>query len=137
MPNPISLRLGEMTLEQLAASAKRSGLPPRTLAQRYIEEGLRHEAHPVIHFVDGPSGRRAALLGTGLDVWEAIAVVRDNDGDVAEASAYLELPINVVQAAVAYYAAYREEIDDLLETNEQAAEEAHATWLAGRRAFAA
>ncbi|HUN77465.1 MAG TPA: hypothetical protein VMU32_00940 [Solirubrobacteraceae bacterium] len=137
MPNPISLRLGEATLDRLTRRAKRSQLAPRTLAQRYIEEGLRHDAHPTIHFVDGPGGRRAALLGTGLDVWEAIAVVRDNDGDVAEAAGYLEAPVNVLQAAVDYYAAYREEIDDLIETNEQAVREAHATWLAGQRAFAA
>ena len=66
-------------------------MPPRTLAQRYVDEGLRREEHPAVHFVDGPAGRRAALVGTGLDVWEVIAVVRDNDGDGAESAAYLEV----------------------------------------------
>ncbi len=136
MSKPISLRLGEGTLERLASCAGRSHLAPRTLAQRYIEEGLRHDAHPAIHFVDGPAGRRAALLGTGLDVWEAIAVVRDNEGSVAEAAAYLETPLHLVQAAVNYYAAYPEEIDRWTEANEHEAAEAHATWLAGQRAFA-
>ncbi|HEY2767811.1 MAG TPA: hypothetical protein VGI76_06105 [Solirubrobacteraceae bacterium] len=136
MPNPISLRLGEDTLGRLTTSAARSQIAPRTLAQRYIEEGLRHDAHPAIHFIDGPSGRRAALLGTGLDVWEVIAVVRHNDGSVSEAAAYLEKPINLVQAAVNYYATYREEIDRWIEANERESNEAHATWLAGQRAFA-
>jgi hypothetical protein len=31
---------------------------------------LRHDAHPLIQFLDGPSGRRASLIGRGLDVWE-------------------------------------------------------------------
>ena len=136
MTNPISLRLDESTLGRLTTCAARSHLAPRTLAQRYIEEGLRHEAHPAIHFVDGPAGRRASLLGTGLDVWEVIAVVRDNEGNVSEAAAYLERPVNLVQAAVTYYAAYRDEIDGWIEANERAAEEAHATWLAGQQAFA-
>lgn len=36
--------------------------------------------HPLVRFVDGPAGRRAALLGSGTDVWEVTAAVRDNGG---------------------------------------------------------
>jgi uncharacterized protein (DUF433 family) len=136
MPNPISLRLGDGTLERLSTCAARSHLAPRTLAQRYIEEGLRHDAHPAIHFIDGLAGRRPTLLGTGLDVWEVIAVVRENGGSVSEAAAYLEAPVNLVQSAVNYYAAYRDEIDDWIEANEHESAEAHAMWLAGQQAFA-
>ncbi len=135
MANPLSLRISESTLKRLTARASRSHLPPRTLAQRYIDEGLRHDEHPAIHFVDGPAGRRAALIGTGLDVWEVIAVVRDHDGDVAAAADYLERPVHLVQAAVAYYAAYRDEIDEWIEANEREAAEAHAAWLAGQQVF--
>jgi hypothetical protein len=110
-------------------------LAPRTLAQRYIDEGLRRDEHPLIHFVDGPAGRRAALVGTGLDVWEAILVVRDNDGDVAQAADYLERPVHLLQAAVNYYAAFRDEIDEWIDANEREVEEAHAAWLAGQQAF--
>jgi len=132
---PLSLRLNDAIIERLTSRAARSRLPPRTLAQRYIDEGLRHDEHPAVHFVDGPAGRRAALLSTGLDVWEAVVVVRDNDGNVAEAADYLELPVHLVQAAVAYYAAHRDEIDLWIEANEREAEEAHAAWLAGQRIF--
>lgn len=135
MSQPLSLRLGEGTLNRLASRARRAHLPPRTLAQRYIDEGLRQDEHPAIHFVDGPAGRRAAVVGTGLDVWELVAVTRDNDGDVAAAAAYLELPLHLVQAAVAYYAAYREEIDEWIAANERERDEAHATWLASQRVF--
>jgi hypothetical protein len=41
------------------------------------------DEHPLVRFADGPAGRRARLTGTGKDIWEVIAVVRDNDGDAA------------------------------------------------------
>ena len=75
---PISIRLPERTVGRLADRADRSNMPSRTLAQRYVEEGLRMDDHPLIRFADGPSGRRARLLG-GPDVWEVVAVARDNE----------------------------------------------------------
>ena len=81
---PLSVRLSDATIRRLASRARRAHLPPRTLAQRYVEEGLRMDEHPLIRFADGPAGRRARITGTGKDVWEVIAVVRDNDGDPAE-----------------------------------------------------
>src|SRR5258708_10346370 len=89
--------------QRLTDWAGRAGLPERTLAQRYVEEGLRHHAHPLIQFLDGPSGRRASVVGRGLDVWEVIATIRDNDGSIALATEYLQVPTGVVEAAVAYY----------------------------------
>jgi uncharacterized protein (DUF433 family) len=68
-----------------------------------VEEGLRHDAHPLIQFLGGPSGRRASLVGRGLDVWEVIAAIRDNHGSIREAAEYLEVPAGLVEAAVAYY----------------------------------
>jgi uncharacterized protein (DUF433 family) len=82
----------------------------------------------------GPAGRRPRLLGTGLEVWEAIWVVRDNDGDEREAAEYLQMPLGLVQAAVAYYGAYRDEIE-VIELNARESEAAHQAWLAGREAL--
>lgn len=132
--HPLSLRLQESMIERLGVRAQRVQLPPRTLAQRYVEEGLRAEEHPLVRFVDGPAGRRARLVGTGSDVWEMIAAVRDNDGDVAETAELLEVPLGVVQAAVGYYGAYPDEIDGWISRNEQEAAEAHAAWQAGQAA---
>src|SRR4051795_3228281 len=135
MTPPLSLRIPQDTLERLAERARRAALPARTLAQRYVEEGLRMDEHPLVRFVDGPAGRRARLAGTGSDVWEGIATVRDNDGDVAASARYLGLPLGLVQAAVVYYGAHRDEIDGWLERNEREASEAHAAWLAGQAAL--
>jgi uncharacterized protein (DUF433 family) len=134
MNQPLSVRLNDATIKRLAARARRIHLPPRTLAQRYVEEGLRTDEHPLIRFADGPAGRRARLIGTGKDVWEIIAVVRDNGGDAAEAASYLEISLGLIQAAMAYYGAYTAEIDQQIEANELEAAEANAAFLAGQAA---
>ncbi len=89
MTQPLSVRLNDATIKRLGVRARRIHLPPGTLAQRYVEEGLWMDEHPLIRFADGPAGRRARLTGTGKDVWEIILVVRDNGGDAAEVPAGL------------------------------------------------
>lgn len=135
MSQPLSVRLTDATLTRLGNRARRVHLPPRTLAQRYVEEGLRMDEHPLVRFSDGPAGRRARLIGTGKDIWEIIAVVRDNDGDAAEAARYLEIPLGLVQAAIAYYGSYTTEIDQMIELNEQETADAHTAFLAGQAAL--
>ncbi len=134
MSQPLSVRLNEATIARLGKHAQRVHLAPRTLAQRYVEEGLRMDEHPLVRFADGPAGRRARVVGTGKDVWEVIAAVRDNAGDAAGTARYLEIPLGLVQAAITYYGAYRDEIDQWIEINEQEAAEAHAAWVAGQAA---
>jgi uncharacterized protein (DUF433 family) len=136
MTDHFTLRLRPGASERLANRARRFNMAPRTLAQRYVEEGLRRDDHPLIRFADGPTGRRAALVGRGLDVWEAIAAARDNDNDLEETAAYLEIPIGLVQAAVAYYGDYREEIDAEIALNQAEWERGYAAWEAGKQALA-
>lgn len=134
MNTPLSVRLNDATIARLGRHAQRVHLAPRTLAQRYVEEGLRMDEHPLIRFAEGPAGRRARLIGTGKDVWEVIAAARDNEGDIAETARYLEIPLGLVQAAVTYYGAYTDEVDQWIEASEQEAAEAHAAWTAGKAA---
>ena len=61
-------------------------------------------------------------------------VVRDNDGDIPAAADYLDLALGLVQAAVAYYSAYPDEIDHWIERNDQDTERAHAAFMAGQAA---
>ncbi len=135
MADHYTLRLAEGTKHRLAERASSAGVAERTLAQRYVEEGLRHDMHPLIQFLDGPSGRRPSLVGRGLDVWEVIATVKDNDGSIADAAEYLEVPAGLVEAAVAYYGEYRSEIDEQIERNEQDYERGRAAAEAGERAL--
>jgi uncharacterized protein (DUF433 family) len=135
MADHYTLRLAPGIRQRLTEWARRSGLPERSLAQRYVEEGLRHDAHPLIQFLDGPSGRRASLVGRGLDVWEVIATIRDNHGSIREAAEYLDVPAGLVEAAVAYYGEYRQEIDEEIDLNEAEYERGQAAAAAGERAL--
>lgn len=106
-----SLRLPSATLQALDALAAERGQSANALAGRLIEEGLRTERHPLIAYRHGEAGRRPALLGSRLDVWQVIDVVAENRGSVADAAAYLGQPEIKVQAALRYYAEYHDEID--------------------------
>lgn len=137
MADHYTLRLAPGMQQRLSQWARRAGLPERTLAQRYVEEGLRHDAHPLIQFLDGPSGRRASLLGRGLDVWEVIATIRDNDASTTTATDYLQVPAGLVEAAVAYYGEYQDEIDSEIEFNEAEYERGRAAAAGGESALRA
>ncbi len=117
-----SFRFSEHTLSRLDARAHEIRETRTGLAERYVEEGLRMDEHPGIGFADGPGGRRAIVLGTGLDVWELISTVRQNRGSADAAARYLELSPARVRSAVRYYAAFPEEIDDLIGRQEAIAE---------------
>jgi uncharacterized protein (DUF433 family) len=135
MSEHYTLRFQTGVSERLRAQAQRAHVAPRTLAQRYVDEGLRHEAHPLIRFADGPSGRRAALVGSGLDVWEVVAAVQENDNDLEQTAALLEIPTGLVQAAAAYYGEYREEVDAEIALNAEEWERGYTAWEAGKRAL--
>jgi uncharacterized protein (DUF433 family) len=130
-----TLRFQAGMSERLHVQARRASLAPRTLAQRYVDEGMRREDHPLVRFADGPSGRRAALVGSGLDVWEVISTVRDSDNDPEQAAAWLEIPLGLVQAAIAYYGEYKDEIDAKIAHNQAEWERGYAAWEAGQRAL--
>jgi uncharacterized protein (DUF433 family) len=121
-----SFRFSEATLRRLDERAHEIRETRTGLAERYVEEGLRMDEHPGIGFADGPAGRRAILVGTGLDVWEVVDTVRQNAGSVNAAARYLELPAAALRTAVRYYAAFPEEIDDVLARREAVAEREQA-----------
>ncbi|MSO47099.1 MAG: hypothetical protein EXQ67_03315 [Thermoleophilia bacterium] len=131
MSNPLSLRLQGDALQRLWFQAKLAGMPPRTLAQRMLEEALRMAEHPLIDFVNNGPARRARLRGTGLEVWELVNVVKGHDGDIAGVIEYTGKSLEMVEAAVAYYGVYPDEIDVLLEENQRAYDEGHAAYLVG------
>ena len=63
MNHPLSVRLNDATITRLGKHAQRVHLAPRTLAQRYVEEGLRMDEHPLIRFTDGPAWPPSAAHG--------------------------------------------------------------------------
>jgi len=132
----LSLRVGATTLEQLERRARHEAEPKSKLAERYLREGLQMDDHPGIHFIDGALGRRPAVTGTGLDVWEVVETVRHNDDSIARAATYLEIDARLVEVAIRYYGSNREEVDAWIERVGQIAEEEEAKWLRAREALA-
>ncbi len=131
MSEVVSVRLSDQVARRLRDRATADDEAVSGLAQRLVDEGLRMEAHPGIVFRRGPSGRRAALM-RGPDVWEVVALLRslDKSGEAAvvEATAWLALPEAQIRAALGYYGAFPEEVDNRIAANQAAAEQARREW---------
>ena len=133
----LSLRPAVRTLERLRERARLLGQKHTVLAERYISEGVLMDEHPGIHFVDGAMGRRPAVMGSGLDVWEIVSVAKDNQGSVEETAAYLEIDPRLVETATRYYGANQAEIDDWLARVADLNAGEEAKWRAARDALSA
>ncbi len=132
----IAFRFDRATVARLRQRARDTHAPQTALAERYIEEGLRRDEHPLIYFRDGAAGRRPALLGTRLDVADVIATIRQNGNSVEEAAAYLEIPVEHVEACMRYYVDYQEELDAWAERARAAAERERERWRRRQQALA-
>lgn len=85
-------------------------------ATRLALEEERMARVPGIYFRDENGERRAKIDGTGLDVRELIAVYLAVERDRARWNAWFDwLSDAQLDAALAYYAAYPDEIDDYVE----------------------
>lgn len=140
MTHPISLRFRSAAdSEGLKTAAAASGRSTSSLAEELISEGLRMRRHPLIGFRDGPSGRRASLVN-GPDIWEVVEGLVGGDVATAEriprAVELFALRPEQVEAALAYYAEFTDEINDRIEANRVAAAEAEANWRHGRNLLA-
>jgi uncharacterized protein (DUF433 family) len=128
MARPRSFRFSEQLLESLRERARVRGESANALAERILEEGLRREDHPLITFREGPAGRRAALVGTRLDVSQVIDTLRESENSIAAAAEYFGLPEPYVQAAVRYYAEFRDEVDEWRERMHEIADREEDAW---------
>jgi uncharacterized protein (DUF433 family) len=132
----IAFRFDRVTVARLKQRALDVHAPQTALAERYIEEGLRHDEHPLVYFRDGEAGRRPALLGTRLDVADIITTIRQNGNSVEEAAGYLEIPPEHAEACLRYYADYKEEIDAWIERARAIAERERERWQRRQQALA-
>ncbi|HEY7076894.1 MAG TPA: hypothetical protein VH418_16060 [Solirubrobacteraceae bacterium] len=85
--------------------------------RRYAEEGARRDEHPLITFRDGPTGRRAGLIG-GPDVWEVAMWIEDLalEPDPAATLAGDDVVTRPqIDAALRYRTAYPDEISARIE----------------------
>lgn len=125
-----SIRLWPELEAELDTRVSRGGIRSELINQFAIE-GMRMDAHPGIVFRDGPVGRRPGLVD-GPDVWEIARVVREVKprGEAAIEATARATGLSNEQAAtaVAYYAAYRSEVDAWIEMVDAEAEMLEAAW---------
>ncbi|TML43225.1 MAG: hypothetical protein E6G27_02130 [Actinobacteria bacterium] len=113
----VSVRLEDGLAQRLRLRARAAGETLSDRLRRYAEEGVRRDEHPLVTFRDGPTGRRAGLVG-GPDVWEVVMWVEDLSGERDPLAVLAEestLARGQIDAALRYRAAYPDEVDARIE----------------------
>jgi uncharacterized protein (DUF433 family) len=128
-----SIRLRPDLKEALERHARALGTSTAALYERFLDEGLRRDDHPLITFRDGAGGRRATVAATRLTVAQVIDTLQATEGDsdadrVRDTAEYLDIPISYVTASVRYYAAFQAEVDAWRAAQDEAAERARENW---------
>ncbi|WP_423918087.1 CopG family transcriptional regulator [Candidatus Poriferisodalis sp.] len=136
----VSIRFSDHPLyERLKKTARRQRVSISTLAERLIDEGLRMDAHPLIEFRDYSTGRYPALVG-GPQVVHVIDAMVGGDVPTGQrrtrAAELMNLSLAQVDAALAYYADYTDEIDADIAERLRQAEEMEAAWRRQRELLA-
>jgi len=125
---PFSLRLSEKTDRLVTAEAKRTRRSKGTVIESLAEEALKARLVPGIAFRGDDYNRRAWLMGTSLDVWQAVDAYKDFDADPERTIAETDLTARELRTAVSYYERFPEEIDDFIALNHRSLEELRAEY---------
>jgi hypothetical protein len=120
---PFSIRLGAQANLLVADEVRRSGHSRSVVVEELAEEAAKARLFPGIAFRDGKP-RRAWAIGSGLDVWQIIEMIRSYRGD--EKSLLANHPLvtdSHLHLARAYAERFPEEIEALIEANHRPLEE--------------
>lgn len=131
MTSPTNVRFPEQVDQSLSAYARQSGAKKSTVVVGAVREWLRMEAHPGIVFVTTITGERRAALAVGPQAWtvaEAWLQHDKHERTTAVVADMLGLSVSDVETALAYWADFREEIDEVLERHQTSQDEALAAW---------
>lgn len=110
------IRLPEETVREIESAALRSGRDFSSVARDLLVEAVKMKNCPGVIFADGPTGRRARVSGTGIDVWEVVAAFKGAGESYTELQkAYHWLNEPQLRSALSYYALYPEEIEARIE----------------------
>jgi len=114
------IRIPDELAHDIAREAEARGLSWSAMTTTLLSEALKMRRVPGIVMVDGPTGRRAVVAGSGLDVWEIIATWQACGHDEAQLAQYYPwLTQPQLRAALAYYQLYPEEIEARLAREQQ------------------
>lgn len=117
--------------KRLTDYARRTGAKKSTVVVGAVEEWLRMQAHPGIVFVTAEGGERRAALAVGPQVWTVAEAWLQHDRDERTAAVVADaigLTTADVENALAYWADYRDEIDELIARHHASQDDALAAW---------
>lgn len=113
-----SVRIDEATARDIEQLRKVRQGTFSSMASELIAEAAKMRRCPGVVFADGPSGRRARIEGTGIEVWEVIASYLALGKDEKRLKkSYRWLSDRQLLAALGYHRAYTREIEDIIEAN--------------------
>ena len=114
-----SIRLSEEAVKEIETLATGTGRDFSGIARDLLIEAVKMRRCPGITFADGPTGRRARIAGSGIDIWEFIATFKglgENYEKLKETFHWLS--DHQLRSALSYYALYPDEIDEKITRNE-------------------
>ena len=119
-----SIRLPEEAVKEIEALASGTGKDFSGIARDLLVEAIKMRRCPGITFADGPTGRRARIAGTGIDIWEFISMFKGLGENYDKLKkTYHWLSDQQIRSAFSYYALYPDEIDDKITRNEDITQE--------------
>jgi uncharacterized protein (DUF433 family) len=114
-----SIRLPEKTVKEIEALASESGKEFSAVANDLMIEAVKMRHCPGILFAAGPTGRRARIAGSGIDVWELMATFRQVDENYDKLKkTYHWLSDLQIRSALSFYRLYPDEIDERIARSE-------------------
>lgn len=131
MASPTNVRFPDAVDMGLAEYARQAGTKKSSVVVGAVREWLRMQAHPGVVFVTTVTGERRAALAVGPQVWTVAEAWQQHDQDERAAAVVAEalgLTAAEVETALAYWADYRAEIDDLIDRHHAGQDEALAAW---------
>jgi hypothetical protein len=131
MVAPTNVRFPDAIDKALGEYARQAGAKKSSVVVGAMREWLRMQAHPGIVFVPSLSGERRAALAVGPQVWTIAEAWQQHDKGERTAAVVadaLALTVADVEIALAYWADYRDEIDDLISRHHASQDEALRAW---------
>lgn len=119
---PFSVRLEEATEKVVEAEARRTRRSKSAVVEAFTEEAARARRFPGIAFRGDDAGRRAWVVGSGLDVWE-IAQMLEEFGSTTKLVAETQLTPAQVRLANVYCEAHPLEVADAIADNRRTLDE--------------
>jgi uncharacterized protein (DUF433 family) len=114
-----TLRMPDALVKAITEAAEAIGRDFTAVATELLHEGVAMRRCPGIAFMDGATGRRAVIAGTGVDVWEVLYVYEHADQDMARLrQAFSQLTEPQLRAALAYATLYPEDIRRRIAAND-------------------